>query len=43
MKPEKQKYDCDDCKYWPCVGLTEYGQKKLKHGTCGDHSERPTP
>ena len=34
------KYDCDDCIYWPCVGLNEDGQKRLERGTCGDHTPK---
>ena len=39
---KKQQYDCDDCKYFPCCPKVQH-EGKLKHGTCGDHSERPTP
>ena len=37
------KYDCDDCRYYPCQTEPDsHGsqQRKIEYGKCGDHSER---
>lgn len=35
------KWDCDDCKHYPCTHQDIVGNnKKLKYNQCGDHSER---
>ena len=37
------KYDCDDCRYYPCQTEPDsHGsqQRKIECGKCGDHSER---
>lgn len=37
------KYDCDDCKHYPCQTEPDsHGsrQRKIEYGKCGDHSER---
>ena len=39
------KWDCDDCKYYPCTHqyMMKNNNAKLRYNTCGDHSERGTP
>lgn len=38
------KYDCDDCRYYPCAYQAIKGKgKKIIYNQCGDHSERGTP
>ena len=39
-QPNKSKYNCDDCKFYPCTN--DRFQLKTKYGICGDHSERGT-
>jgi hypothetical protein len=35
------KWDCDDCKHYPCIHQEIAGRdKKLKYNQCGDHSKR---
>jgi len=38
------KYDCDDCKHYPCIHQemvdTTGDDAKLKYDVCGDHSSR---
>ena len=36
------KWDCDDCKHYPCAYNREL-KLKIKLNGCGDHSERGTP
>jgi len=43
MKKEEEKYDCDDCKYYPCSANRVLKGRKIPYGICGDHSERATP
>jgi hypothetical protein len=38
------KWDCDDCKYYPCVHQDMTAKtNKIRYNECGDHSERGTP
>ena len=35
------KWDCDNCKYYPCARYNSINKKnKVKYNQCGDHSER---
>ncbi len=38
---QKQKYDCDTCRYFPCIYQKEKGENiKIKKGECGDKDEK---
>ena len=45
LAPVLPKWDCDDCKYYPCTHQHKIkdNNAKLRYDTCGDHSERGTP
>ena len=45
LAPVLTKWDCDDCKHYPCVLQERSSDKKrkLRLNECGDHSERGTP
>lgn len=44
LVPVLPKWDCDDCKYYPCTHHEIVGKEnKLRYNQCGDHSDRGTP
>ena len=44
QKNNHPKYDCDDCKYYPCTHHHIKGtDAKIKYNICGDHSSRGCP
>ena len=44
QKNNHTKYDCDDCKYYPCTHHHIKGtDEKIKYNICGDHSSRGCP
>lgn len=44
LAPVLPKWDCDDCKHYPCAHQQMMNDlnAKLRYDTCGDHSERGT-